>query len=267
MVVDSLDIRNSLIGLGLNKIESSVYLALLSRDISSILELSRDTNIPRSTVYRVSKKLIDKRFAEWVVESKVQKVKAVRPDGLDFVLKEKSNDLKNVTNSLKNLQQMVSSVVTHVPKTQVRYYQGKSGMQQLIWNTLKANKEICGYSEFGRVDVVGVKFYQEYVREFNLRGLRDRAIANENGLNYIKNHVISSESKHQLDESGIKLIPKEKFYVSGDTSFYNNIYSVSYWKKGEIVGVEVENIELVKMHQSIFDILWNLAEPLSDFLC
>lgn len=136
----------------------------------------------------------------------------------------------------------------------------------MIWNTLKADSEVMGYSEFGRVDLVGKHFYDKYVQEFrHLRQLKDRVISNEKCIDYFERYV-KGKIKHQIDEDNLRIIPSEIFYVSGDHSIYNDIYSMSFWKAKEIVAVEIQNIELVKLHKTIFEILWNIGKSVQDLL-
>lgn len=260
------DIAQNLTNLGLSNKEVEVYMALLNSKAMTILEISEVTNIPRSTVYHLAERLVDKKFARWILEHKSTSLEALRPDDLTPIVNEKKDAFETASESLSELQKMVKSLTVNVPKTQVRYYQGREGIKQILWNTLKAEKEVVGYSEFGRISVTERKFYNEYVREFRNRGLTDRVVCNELGFDYIRKHVIDAPIKHQLEETSIKVIPQKIFYVSGDHSLYNNTYSICYWKKGEIVGVEIENEELVKMHKSIFEILWKTADPLSKHL-
>jgi len=56
-----------------------------------------------------------------------------------------------------------------------------------------------------------------------------------------------------------RVISKDKLYISGDITIYNNVFAVAYWKHGEVVGVEIENAELVKTQRSIFELLWEIA--------
>ena len=59
----------------------------------------------------------------------------------------------------------------------------------------------------------------------------------------------------------MRIIEKDHLTITGDTTIYNNIFSVMYWKQGEIVGVEIENPELVAMQKNMFEILWKIAKP------
>src|SRR5690606_5091074 len=108
---------------------------------------------------------------------------------------------------------------------------------------------------------VGEEFYNKYVEEFRFRKIRDRVIGNEDCLQYASGYVV--KGKHQLNKDDLRILPKKTFYVSGDTSIYNNTYAVCWWDKGEVVGVEIENPELVKIQKSIFEILWGIAKPIA----
>lgn len=251
--------------LGLDERESSIYLSLLEGESMSILELSRDTGIPRTTLYRIVDSLINKRFVEEEVHENGSKLVVKRPEELDFIVKEGLQELDGMKDALSSLKEVAEEITSTVPRTKVRYYKGIEGLQQMLWNSLKGS-DVIGYSEFGRVDMVGKKFYEEYVKEFRFRGSKDRVVSNQKCLDYYLSHILSEENKHQLDKDGIKILDKEIFYVSGDTSIYNNVYAVSYWKGSEIVGVEIENDELVKLHRSIFEILWKQAKPIDRYL-
>ncbi len=263
-MVDSNDIKQNLINLGLDENEVTVYIELLNSDSQSILEVSKAVNIPRTTVYRLCEKLVDKKFAEWIIHENSQRIKAVRPLHLKFLIEEKKTELEITENALTTLQSMISENINSLPKTEVRYYQGKEGLKQMIWNCLRAKKEVVGYSVYGRREVTGETFYTKYVEEFRLRKIKDRTVVNEEALNYIKGFMNPQQHQQNFDE--IRFLPKSKFYVKGDISIYNNIYAVSLWREGEVVGIEIENPEIVKMQKSIFEILWGIAEPIGKYL-
>jgi len=259
------DIQKALKELGLSQQESRVYIDLLRGGIQTVMQLSKKENIPRSTIYRIIETLKEKGFVEKILKKKTALFKAIPIKKLDFLITEQEHKLETLKSTMQSLQEMGLTNLQNVPATQVRHYQGVAGIKQMLWNSLSADKEVIGYSEFGRVDVVGTQFYNSFVKEFAHRNLTDRVITNEIGFKYIEKHVLSPLEKHQLGIDGIKVLPKTKFYVAGDTSIYNNVYSVSFWKGDEIVGVEIENPELVRLHKSIFEILWEIASPYGDF--
>lgn len=261
-MVDKKDIKSNLLTIGLTQEESSLYLVLLEHGALGVLESSKLLNIPRTTTYRIVQSLQSKGFLKEIVSSRGKLYSAIMPSEMQFLVQEKESQLLEFKKSLAELQSVSSNMFASILKTQVKYYKGKDGLKQIIWNSLKAKDEIVGYSEFGRVDIVGKSFYSKYVKEFKeIYKLQDRVISNQRCIPYYQEYVQGKPS-HQLDADSLRILSEEIFYVSGDHSLYNDIYSISYWKESEIVGVEIQNAELVKLHKSIFEILWNLSKPI-----
>lgn len=247
---------------GLNPTEAEIYLHLVSRQPKTILELARDLNLPRTSVYDNAVKLADKGLIQKVVTFKSQRLKAyplsILQDGLD---KQKAH-LIELQDKLATLDASLAQTLTVPATTEVRYFYGVQGFRQMMWNTLKA-KEVFGYSQFGRVEVVGEAFTKKFSNEAAARGIHDRSITNPE---LIQKYVTSDSNDPEIRDARsryqeFRCLGKDKLYVSGDISIYNNTFSATYWKQGEVVGVEIENAELVKTQRSIFELLWSIAEP------
>src|SRR3989344_4779824 len=261
-MIEKLDIIKNLNILGLANEEAELYLLLTARDAFSVLGLSKESRIPRTTVYRICQKLVEKKFAEWIVdEYNFKKVRAVRPSKLTSLIAESKSVLETKEKSLQNLQTMIADTPGKIPRTQVRFYEGKEGMQQVMWNALSAEKEIIGYSVYGRREVVGEAFNSKFVEEFRLRKLRDRTVINEEGSEYLKKYF--SPAWHQQNAGDMRLLPKSRFFIKGDITIYNNIYAVCFWREGEVVAFEIESPLFVQNLKSIFEILWGIAKPLT----
>lgn len=261
---DTLDIIKRLSLFGLSQIESQIYLFLLHKETSSVTEIAKELNLPRTSVYDNSQRLIQKGLVERVLRYKSQLLKASPIEILDEVIEKEKERIHKLDENLKELQKLVLPISSLTPNTQVRYYQGAQGFRQMIWNCLKAENEIVGYSVFGRADVVGIKFYEKYTKEFKLKKLKDRAIFNPNKetLDYIDKFLV--KGNHQLKIDDVRYLPEDELYIAGDTSIYNNTFAVCYWKHGEIVGIEIENPEFVKTQKTIFEILWKVSKSLTD---
>ncbi len=265
-MVDTNDISQNLLKLGLDEKETRVYICLLDEPSMTILQVAHVINLPRTTVYRVVESLIKKRFAQWVIKENSKEIKATNVKNIENIVDEYKEQYQKALDAFGFLKKMGLNLMKKAPKTQVRYYQGAEGFKQMLWNTLHTQTGVVGYSQFGRIKIVGEIFYSKWVKEFRRKKLSDRAITSEIGLEYVKKHIFNPGDKHQLDESGVRFLPKSKFHVSGDHSIYDNIYAACYWKDDEVVGVEIENPEFVELHQSIFKILWDIAEPIEKYL-
>ncbi|MCA9390269.1 hypothetical protein KC571_02590 [candidate division WWE3 bacterium] len=256
------EIEKNLETFGLNDIESTIYLHLLNTPPQTILSISRTLDIPRTSIYDNAQRLIEKGLVERIVEHKSQRLKARSLDMLQTIIDEEKDRITSLESVLDELKKNIVIATDPTTATEVRYYQGKEGLQQMMWNSLKAKKEIVGYSVFGRVDIVGISFQKRYTEEFKLAQLVDRVISNpEDEIVDLINKDVHP-AKHQIELTNIKMLEREKLYITGDTMIYNDTFAVSYWKHGEVVGVEIDNTEFVRSQKSIFNLLWDIAQPL-----
>lgn len=265
-MTDNNDKITNLISLGLSELEAQVYMFLISRGPSTALIISRSLDVPRTSIYDTLTRLNSHGLVAQVLRHKTTQYKASPIEAFHKIISEQEDKLSNMSSSLKNLESLLANQAKDLQNTEVRYYQGPEGLRQMIWNCLKAKQEIVGYSVFGRVEVVGNTFYQKFVKEFDSRGLSDRVIANptKRTMDYIFKDV--KPGFHQLSFQNIRTLEEKKLYIAGDTMIYNNIYAVSYWQGHEVVGVEIENPDFVRHELSIFELLWELARPISSSL-
>lgn len=258
-------LEEKLMSFGLTILEADIYLFLQNKNPQSILSISKSLNIPRTTIYDSIEKLNEKGLIETIIKGKSTEVKAYAPTILEDIINVKKNEITDLEENLVFLKSNLKNISQKQAKTEVRYYHGIKGIKQMLWNTLEGEKQM-GYTIAGRREIVGDKFYSDFANEFKKRQIIDKVIVNpsERTLEHLRNYTIKGN-----DQASIKLIkylPKETFYVSGDVAIYKNVFASMYWTKGEIVGIEIENEELVKTQKSIFKILWKQAKPVIELL-
>jgi sugar-specific transcriptional regulator TrmB len=258
------DAISKLASFGLGEFESRIYLYILGKEPMTVVQIALGTTLARTTIYDNIQKLITKGLVEKIIKYKSQQFKAYPLEILDSVIDQEKTKVEKLTESLNFLKTNISNLLSQNSSvTQVRYFHDASGIRQMMWNALSANKENVGYSLLGRKEIVGEKFLQRFLEEFNKRKLVDRVLINpqKESLKYISDGNLSINGKLSSSEK-IRIIPESDLKITGDTTIYNNIFAVMYWKNGEIVGVEIENPELVTMQKSMFEILWKTAIPL-----
>ncbi len=196
--------------LGLTKQEVDIYLSLLSGEIKTIKEISKRTRINRTTAYRYIESLEAKGLIKWVVGTRGKLVQIAPLESLNLLFNSKKRNLDEVAS---NLPQLVKNLKAIQPikryESQVRYYKGSDGLQQMIWNNLSINpKETSrSYTVFRRRDFIDPKFEDEFETEWTRRGLKDRVITNEDRYEYINKSLVQSYRNNTLD---IHIIPKKK---------------------------------------------------------
>jgi sugar-specific transcriptional regulator TrmB len=261
------DIRTLLAQFDLSPIEIDIYLYLIGKEPQTIVGIAKTLHLPRTTIYDNTGKLLEKGLIEREIRYKSQAFRAHPVNILQGVIDQKNAEAANLQTTLKQIQAQL--VVPELTKysTKVRYYHGRQGLQQMMYNSLNAEKETFGYSVYGRVEIVGKKFTKTWVEDFKAKNLRDRVITNDNPrtLDILKVDVKPYKHQQTLDQD-IRYLPQRDFYVSGDTTIYNHIFAVCYWLEGEVVGIEIDNPELVKTQKSIFELLWKQAHPISGII-
>lgn len=257
---DNISISERLLAFGLNPVETKVYLFLLNKPPQTIVTLARSLALPRTSVYDGSEKLIARGLLAKVIGYKSQKLRALPIDILQTVIDEKKLSIEHLEKGFLFLKENLTGSLALNFNTEIKYYHGKQGLRQMMWNTLSAKGDIIRYPEFGRIEIVGEKFFHSWGEQIIEHQITERAIINpkaETINHYLKTDEYEKRSKYQLTH----VLPENTLYVSGDTTMYNDTFALCFWKQGEIVGVEIENAELVKMQKSIFETLWKISKP------
>lgn len=256
-------LSQKLLAFGLTDIETKIYLYLLNKTPKSIQEIARDLSIPRTSIYDNSEKLIVKGLITKVVKYKSQRLRALPLGILQTIIDRERGKIEDLERSLAFLKETLSYSINSSFNTEIKYYHGKQGFMQMMWNTLYAKVEIIRYPEFGRIEIVGEKFFHSWAEQLSQKRITERAIVNpkpETLYHYLQTDEYEQRRKYQKTH----VLPEEMLYISGDTTIYNTTFAICFWKQGEIVGVEIENPELVKMQKSIFETLWKVSKPISD---
>ncbi len=265
--MDTNKLIEQLAGFGLTNVEARVYMHLVNKPAKTILELARELDMPRTSIYDATLKLAEKGLIQKVVTFKSQKVQAYPLSILQAQIDKERQRVESLQEKLATLEASVALATTSPFTTEVRYFSGIKGFQQMMWNTTKAKGELVGYSQFGRVEVVGERFAVRHAREMSEHGITDRVITNPEPemLTHLGGDPHDVNDFRRLFQT-TRILTRDKLYVSGDTTIYDNIFALTYWKQGEVVGVEIENAEFAKTQKSIFELLWSQTEPLEKYL-
>lgn len=261
-------IKKQLEKFGLSDKQALIYLLLIQHGNLRIQEIVNLSQIPRSSVYENIKSLFELGLVEEIIEDNYKKIRPYPITTIKYYLKEKiiqfqkqTADLNQIEKALEKLPSMQSPALTTV-----RFYKGVSGARQLLWNTLKAKDLVYVYSGWGRGTYVGIQFYQDFVKESYIRQIKERVLVNPTV------HVINSIQKYsgtsvaRTSPKDIKALSEKDIVIKGETFIYDNIYALVYLKNEEIHGFEIESDSFTKMQKSIFETLWDIAKPISDFL-
>ncbi len=263
-------IKKGLEKLGLSKNQAEIYLLLVDRKELRIQEIVSLTKIPRSTVYECLKGLFELGIAEEIVDDYFKKIRPYPIGAMRHGLDEKIFSIQKLKTDLETLEKNISIVPPDnlEDSTILRFYKGRSGAQQLFWNSLNAKNTTYVYSDWGRARYIGMKFYEKIVEIWREKKLKENVLINltPDALESIKKYNYPSSPISRTRTQDIRIIDKKAIPIKGDTLIYNNIYAQVYLKNMKINGFEIENIHFAKSQRAIFEMLWKIAKPVSNLL-
>lgn len=226
------------------------------------------TSLARSSVYEHLKVLFKLGLAEEIVADSYKKVRPYPLSALRHDLSEKIMNLQQLEGDLDDLEKLFAtfSNSNSFPAMSVRYYKDVAGARQVLWNSLKAKSEVCVYSAWGRSLYVGKKFYENFVDESKCRKIREKVLLNPRPetLDLLKKHRGTSVARTDIQD--IQAISEKKILITGETLIYDGIFAQIYLRGQEINGFEIENKYFTDSQISIFATLWDLGQPIQEFL-
>ena len=251
-------ITEFLSNLGLDTEESAIYSTLLEKGPQTVLEISRNSGIDRTGVYRLLEKLHQAGIIEEIVDENRKIYSAADINTLEFLVKERENQIRRLHESLPFIDKIISSrKSTHQPGTKVLFYRGKDGIRQQVWNTLRADKVCLGYTYRKLGELIG-DYYIKWLDEWVEPKLIFRDIYSDDFLKSQKVQTIHPHIPEGFFQS--RYISFDILNVNHQYDIYNDVVSIYNWHEGEIFGVEIYNQKIADLQRQMFEIVWKIAE-------
>lgn len=249
------DLKGYLVKLGLTPPQAAIYINLIQNGDGTPLSISRDTGINRTTVYRVIEEMNKEKLLTQEIEEHTNKVSSVPIDQLRRILSEKQERLEELKQDWSNAEKLMEQI-KHEKKseTRVKFYHGKTGIEQMVWNVLKTSSEIVGYTFRDLSHFVGEKFMKEFASEFRRRNLKMRDI---HGDEYLASLPIDNAWGSNMNS---RYLPNTILAIPHQTDIYDDVVSFYSWNEGEVWGSEIYNPKVAQMQKQLFELAWEKAE-------
>ena len=231
--------------------ESKVYLALLDKGASTILELSRATKISRTNVYRLIDILKENGFVEESSEGSKRLFHPVGMHKLEMLVKEQESKAEFLRNIFPEISTIIpASNSISQPDTKVLFYKGEDGIKQMLWNTLNAKSECFSYTFNSFEELVGKDFLESWIREYNFRRLKFRDLIGNAKI--LKNGDYSERFETRFITPDVMTIDHQRF-------IYGDVVAYFDYSEGQLFGVEIYNKKNAKLQKQLFEIVWRLG--------
>ena len=252
--------------LGLSEDEINIYLTLTKKGVLTILELSKETKINRTNIYRLVEELSRKGAIEEIIDKNRTLLKAVNIDKLSLIINEKESQiefLKKIFPQVENILNRSCSFTE--PESKILFYKGTESIRKMSLNTLKASNEILGYTYKKYSEIVGMGFDNNWNKQMKMKRINFREIYSDNFLKSLTNFE-RIKIKQALDmklEYPSRYISSEILDINHQINIYNDIVCHYNWYEGEIFGIEIHNKKIANMERQLFEIVWKSLESLN----
>ena len=232
--------------MGLGGKKADVYLAALELGSSSVIEIAKKAGIKRTTCYDILLDLIREGLISETSKAKKRLFVGEDPEKIQRNLKNKERLFAEILPQLQSINNVRGA------KPKIRFYEGKEGLTQVYNDTLRYNGEILAFGSYDVVNVLGMGWADEYLKNRIKKGIYVRAIAPGSQI-LIKDFI----EKDQEQRRSTKVIDPKKYPFSIEINIYGH-QSVALMSAKEEIAVIIEGAEIHSTMKLIFELIWDL---------
>lgn len=231
--------------IGLPDEEAKVYLAALAFGQTTVLKLSRTTNIKRTTIYGIIDSLKEKGLMRIELRGLKQLYAAESPEKLEIILERRKNEFS------RKLPEFMALYNLSGGESVIKYYTGLESMKEIYRQTLREINPKDNYSVITnqeRWHALDPKFADSYIE--------DRAKLRINTRLLFQDSPIAREHKkfEKNFNEKIKILPAGTA-LNVDTILLPNKLIVLELHPPYMT-VVIENKSIVELQRQMFEMVW-----------
>jgi hypothetical protein len=263
---------------GLSENEAKVYLEITKHQETSPYEVSRNTNIPRTTVYDVIMGLALKGLIE-VKESRgfekqQTKIIAKNPSVLRELIAERHKELANLEVDVVDvLPELKGQFLATQASPDFQFYPGIEGLKYVLNKSylLDVKTEICVWDNMMPMDFIGREMMNDLVdKELTMRRemkIHPKALF---FLNDWTKHVLSYQCGRDPDYltyHEFRYLDEPQLNIYQDIYIYADTVATTCAKQNEAWGMVIKSELYAQSMRNIFYLSWVRANPVTlDFV-
>ncbi len=242
-------LKENLLSLGLTEDEITVYLATLQPDNETILKISQNTTIPRTTVYLLIESLKEKGFLSEVVEGKKRFYKPAKPEKIiDYAAKKREEFSHVIANLEKNIYVIQALYNIHFEKPKVSYYEGKKSVSDLL-STILGDEEVC--MQFLSDD--GRKYFSDGIEGFR-NEVQEKLVPSREIVSSCMTDVHYAQMKANR-RNQIRILQKE-YGLSVDFILYSQGIIYITYVQNTPMATRIHDRKIAHFEKIRFNMLW-----------
>ena len=241
-----------IIGFSDNEIVS--YIALLELGKGTVSQISRKALLNRTTGYDVLDRLVAKKLVSISGKEPKQEYVAESPDNIEKLIAGELERRQSELNEARQIIPELKSMHNVSGRPQIRFYEGKDGLEQVYEDTLTSSEPIRAYATVDDMHKGLPNYFPEYYKRRTKKGIAIRAIVPGTDIGNER----KSEDAKELRETA--LVPPDKYYFSPEINIYDNKIMIASWR--EKLGIIIESAEIADAMKKIYELAWAEAKRL-----
>ena len=158
--------------IGLSQESSLIYLTLVANGPLTLSELSRQSGIERTRVYRLLDDATLKQLVTSDQNAKKSLFRAAPLSNLHHVLDSRIQTIKQLKDNLVLIENSLGDRKIFTPTDEITTYSQVDGLRQSWWQLLDSQSLILGYQDPKVYATLGKTFWDDWSRQFQNRRLQ-----------------------------------------------------------------------------------------------
>ncbi len=239
-----MDYKEILREFDLREAEVSVYINLLKKGESTAQEIARISEIPRTTVYHILDRLLNKGLVGSVTKKSITYFQANHPKVIIQQLEDKKKRLETV------LPQINSLIGTIREKPKATIFEGVKGIRSVLEDVLEAKQEILHYGDISSLTNALPFVFPLFIVKRVGKKIPIRIIGKKEDIH---NKLIRSQKKELRK---FVFVP-DKFAFKSNIFIYNTKVAILMLSKEPYYAIVIDNEEFYETQKINFELLWN----------
>lgn len=244
----------------LDKKEISIYLQLLQTGSTRASTLARVLKLPRTTVQNILVRLEKEGFTTKAQEKNTFIFTATHPDNLTRMLEmKKRQTVSEINHQIEVMQRLTPQLVgmmnnqKSIPR--VQFFQGKEAVRKVLFDTLTSKTELKDFANIDAMFEQVREINDDYVAEREKSKITKRSLLLDTPF---ARQIYESGKYSPQSHKGYKWINKNLYPFTLEMNIYDGKVSYITYVKNDFVGVIIENDHIYRLHDSMWNLIWDV---------
>lgn len=258
---------DTLFDIGLGADEAKIYEYLLKNHSKKASEIALGTGISRVLTYRGLEKLVEKGVIMKIdEEGSAAYFEAQHPSHLTKVLERQKQILAKAELEIqRDLGAMASDFNLATGKPNVRFFEGKEGIWEVLKDTLRAQTEVLTYLDIEVVEKYFKDINDRYVRERQIAGTSKKILILENDYAHTWFEDRVKKDSNYLNVTEFKYSQSPLDTVEAALQIYDNKVGIITVSQENLIGVIIEDQRIADLFRSMFQALYASSDRVTLF--